>query len=83
MIFKFCVKIDNNCISYYRYRKRHRINSPAVIYDNGELCWFQYGELHREDGPAVSWKNSNIKVWCLRGHEMDYLEFLTHINRLC
>lgn len=47
---------------WYRDRKRHRDNGPAVECLNGHTEWWINGKLHRLDGPAVE-KTDGTKIW--------------------
>lgn len=43
-------------------RRRHRLNSPAMIYYNGSKRWFKNDKLHNPNGPAVI-HHDGFKEW--------------------
>ena len=50
---------ENGTKKWYKDRKLHREDGPAVERANGTLEWYKDGKLHRDDGPAVERANGN------------------------
>lgn len=48
---------------YYKEKKLHREDGPAVEYDNGDHEWWVNGKLHRLDGPAVEYADGGHEWW--------------------
>jgi hypothetical protein len=42
-MLKYSIIYIGNGMIYYRHGKKHRINSPAIIYTDSDRWWFQYG----------------------------------------
>jgi len=59
-------------IIYYKGKKNHREDGPAVIHTDGSKEWYIEGKRHRIDGPACEWSNGT-KSWYVEGkyHRVD------------
>jgi hypothetical protein len=57
---------------WYKERKLHREDGPAIEYPDGTKEWYKEGKLHRLDGPAFEYPNG-YKEWYKEGklHRLD------------
>lgn len=57
---------------WYKERKIHRLDGPAIETPDGEKEWWKEGKQHRLDGPAVEYTDGE-KRWLKEGmfHRID------------
>jgi hypothetical protein len=57
---------------WYKNRRLHREDGPAIEWADGSKSWFINGERHRIDGPAIEWADGS-KLWFINGqlHRVD------------
>jgi hypothetical protein len=63
-----CIEFPNRTRRWYKERKTHRLDGPAVEFYDGEKGWYKDDLLHRLDGPAIECPNGN-KFWFIEGKE--------------
>jgi len=56
----------DNGFYYYKDRKLHREDGPAVEFPDGYKAWYLNNKRHRQHGPAIEYKNGT-KEWWLNG----------------
>lgn len=55
---------------YYKNKKYHRLDGPAIKNTAGSGMWYCEGNLHRLDGPAIVWSNGKGISWYINGWEV-------------
>jgi hypothetical protein len=65
--FTGIAKFPDGTKYWYKERKLHREDGPAMEYPDGRKEWYKEGKLHREDGPAII-DTSGLKFWYKEGN---------------
>lgn len=65
-------KVADLSYAFFKNKKLHRLDGPAIQWDDGCYVWCKDGKLHREDGPACYWPlNSKTEEWFYEGEYID------------
>lgn len=55
---------------FFKNKKLHRLDGPAIEYSDGSYVWCKDGRLHREDGPAYHYNSKSgdeLNEWWYNG----------------
>lgn len=72
--------IENGDTFWYKNRKIHRIDGPAVECANGTKFWYYNNKCHRKDGPAVEWFDGE-KWWFIKGKRYSEEEYNKYFEK--
>jgi hypothetical protein len=62
----FVEEDEDGTKKWYKNRKLHRDDGPAIEWATGDRDWYINGECHREDGPAEEFENGTRR-WFVHG----------------
>ena len=62
VVYEKTVQKDGTVI-YWKDKKIHRLDGPAIIHSDGTLEYVQNNLLHRKDGPAIVYPDSKSEWW--------------------
>ena len=82
IFFNFTHSNGDMCkLIFYKNRKYHRLNGPAIEYVDGDSMWFKDGLFHRTNGPAIEWAD-NAKEWWVEGDEYSERKFKKIVKKI-
>ena len=75
--FTGTVELPNGDKFWYKKKKLHREDGPAIEYNDGSKVWSKEGTYHRINGPAIEYSDGT-KEWWIENilYETSKLQFL-------